>query len=239
MKLMLCSRRNPAMNRTQFFDHLQNVHAPLVKGLPEIMKYLRKYVQNHTRLPEDCVTANTAFRHALERDSVIELWFDDKQSLLQSLGEPKYQAIVRPDEAFFNDFSVLIMLATKEVPMWSSSGGAGNYKSFDFIKRRAGIDHQTFLAHWERHAALLAGASAYQSIVQKSSRNLALSQEDNPFGAMAAYDGVVETWLAGFEDAEKLSQFRLGNREVMESEAKFIDTENSFSVLAEQFSMVG
>lgn len=239
MKLMLCSRRHPDMDRTQFFDHLGNVHGPLVKSLPECTRYIRKYVQNHTRLPADGVHATTAYRHEQERDSVIELWFDDKQSLLQSLGEPKYQAIVRPDEARFNDLSQLLVLATREVPYKLADDGSAVYKSFDYITRREDLSHEAFEAHWARHADLLLAQDGYRQYVRQASRNLVLSQDENPFGASAPYDGIVETWFASFDDAQRWMAWRNDSRTVLESEAQFIDAPRSFSILAEARPVIG
>jgi hypothetical protein len=239
MKLMLCSRRHPDMDRAQFFNHLANVHGPLVKSLPECTRYIRKYVQNQTRLPADGIHAATAFRHEQERDSVIELWFDDKQGLLQSLGESKYQTIVRPDEARFNDLSQLLILAAREVPYKPAAGTSAICKSFDFIKRREDLSHDAFEAHWARHADLLLAQGGYQQYVQQASRNVVLSQEENPFGASAPYDGVVETWFASFDDAQRWIAWRNDSRTVLESEAQFIDAVRSFSVLAEATPVIG
>src|SRR3954466_14559951 len=156
MKLILCPCRHQNLDRVQFFHRMANVHGPPKRSLPECTKYIRKYVQNPMRLPEDGVNITTAFRHETGRDAVSELWFDSQQDMMQALGEPTYQSIVRPDEERFNDLSQLIILATKELPLRvAGTGEPCIYKTFDYIKRRADIDEKTFNKHWEAHADLL------------------------------------------------------------------------------------
>ena len=240
MKLILCTRRHQNLDRVQFLHHLGNVHGPLIRSLPACTKYIRKYVQNPTRLPEDGVSTTTAFRHGTDRDAVSELWFDSQQDMMQALGEPTYHSIVRPDEESFNDLSQLIILATKELPLKvGGTGGPCIYKTFDYIKRRADIDEKTFHKHWERHADLLLSSDVYQRCVWKSVRNMVLPQEENPFGASAAYDGVVETWFTSFEDADRLGKWHADNQAILDSESEFIDASHSFSVVAEERTVIG
>jgi hypothetical protein len=142
------------MTRTQFFEYLNHTHAPLVLGVPEFLKYLRRYVQNHTLLDEDGVTAPTGYRRATECDSVIELWFDSRKSLADAMNEPRYLELVRPDEARFNDLAKLIVLMTDEKVIFEGPGGT--LKAFDFVKRKDGISRQEFCEQWLRQGSRLA-----------------------------------------------------------------------------------
>ena len=97
-KVIICPRRHPSMSRTEFFVHLEQKHAPLVLGEPAIMRYLRRYIQNHTRIGEDGWAPGLDFAWRQDRDSVIELWYDSLEALSQATSEPGYLANIRPDE---------------------------------------------------------------------------------------------------------------------------------------------
>jgi hypothetical protein len=232
LKIILVPRRHPDMTRPQFFDYLANKHASLVKSVPEFTRYLRRYVQNHSRLAQDGADVTTPFQRAVDRDSVIELWFDDGHSFHRALAEPRYQEVIRPDEARFNDLPNLIVLATTEVAGLPAQGGPTGFKLFDVMKRKADIDRTTFLARWQRHSELLRSRSAYRLAARKSVLNAIVADDSNPFGQPADFDGVMETWLGRFADAGVIAKLRLDDPELAASEVSFVDASASFSVLA-------
>lgn len=229
LKVMLCSRRHPSMTRSQFFRYLKETHAPLVLGVPEFLKYLRRYVQNHTLLEEDGVTAPTPYRRVTERDSVIEFWFDSSKSLADAMKEPRYLELVRPDEAKFNDLAKLIVLMTEEKVIFD--GPTSCLKAFDFIKRQDGISRDEFLEKWARHGSRLAADAQYRSFVAKRTHNLALANDADAFAPAAAYDGVAELWVNSFEVLDRSVETCFHNEE------DFIDAAASFSVLATEVSI--
>jgi hypothetical protein len=238
MKIVLCSRRHPAMSRPQFYRHLLHHHAPLVRSVTAFERYVRKYVQNHARLPEDGVEVATAYPHALERDSVIELWFRDQQRLQEALAEPAYLARIRPDEAFFNDLDKLIVLATAEQPVWNPDVPRGRFKVFDFIRRRTDCPPEEFARRWQEHTALLTESAVWRATVGKAVWNASVAQADNPFGTPAAFDGVLETWFEHVDDVDRLAAARREGVALQSDAAAFIDMDASFSVVAEEFQII-
>lgn len=238
MKIVLCSRRHPALSRPQFYRHLLHHHAPLLKSVTEFERYVRKYVQNHARLPEDGVEVATAYPRALERDSVIELWFRDQQRLQEALAEPAYLAKIRPDEAFFNDLDKLIVLATSEQPVWNPDVPRGRFKVFDFIRRREDCPPEGFARRWQEHVELLTEGAVWQATVGKAVWNAAVAQADNPFGTPAAFDGVLETWFEHVDDVDRLAAARRDDAAILASAAAFIDAASSFSVVAEEYQIL-
>ncbi|MCS0631200.1 EthD domain-containing protein [Telluria mixta] len=232
LKVILVPRRNPQMTRPQFFDHLTNHHAPLVKSVPEFTRFLKRYVQNHTRLPAEGADCVTPYRRATDRDSVIELWFDDADGLHRGLAEPRYQELIRPDEARFNDLSSLIILATRESGGLAADGQPSDCKLFDVLKRRNDISREEFAVRWERHCDLLQARGLYRGSVRKMTRNVVVPDDVNPFGHAADFDGVMETWLGTFADAGAIAKLQSEDQEVAESLARFVDRAGSFSLLA-------
>jgi len=232
LKIILIPRRHMEMTRPQFFDHLANKHAPLVKSVPEFAAYLKRYVQNHTRLAQDGVDVATPYHRAVDRDSVIELWFEDAQSFGRAMVEPRYLDVVRPDEAKFNDLPSLIVLATTEIESLCAEGGPSTFKLFDVIKRKAGVNRGTFVTRWQRHAELLHSCVGYRQAARKAVLNVVVPDEHNPFGHPADFDGVMETWVADFTGADVIAKLRSHDPKLVASEASFVDVGASFSVLA-------
>lgn len=232
LKIILVPRRHPSMTRPQFFDYLAHQHAALVKSVPEFTRYLKRYVQNHTRLPNEGAAVATPFRRALDRDSVIELWFDDVEGLHKGLAEPRYQELIRPDEARFNDLSSLIVTATTRIARLKAQGEPVKYKLFDVLKRRGDLNRSTFMARWQQHLTLLASRPGYRELARRVELNGVVPDDNNPFGQPADFDGIQETWVSNFEDAGKIAALRMGDAVVLKSESAFVDWEASFSVLA-------
>lgn len=239
LKVILSSARHPSMSREEFFNHLSNIHAPLVQSLPETMRYIGKYVQNHSRLAADGAPTDTAYPHLTTRDSVIELWFDTKEMFLDLMSAPNYAEVVRPDEARFNDLSKLIVVATQEQrkhvnALLAIVGGPAQIKTFDFVKRKHGMSTEDFAALWPAYQKALTGSQAYERNVAAHVWNSALTPASNPFGVAADYDGVVETWFQSYEALGQFQREYAATRKLMDLESQLVSRLDSFSVVAEE-----
>nr|WP_241015618.1 EthD domain-containing protein [Pseudomonas frederiksbergensis] len=227
------------MSRAQFFNHLSNVHAPLVQSIPGIKQYVRKYVQNHTRLKEDLAPNNTVYPHLETRDSVIELWFDSNEMFWNLMSAPSYADVVRPDEARFNDLSKLIILATHEGhkhlnALIAVTNEPAKVKTFDFVKRKQGISPEEFSSGLQNYEKALVASQAYEKNVTAHVWNGALPTGSNPFGVASDYDGVVETWFQSYEALVKFQREYSATENILEFGLQFVDRINSFSVIAEE-----
>jgi uncharacterized protein (TIGR02118 family) len=105
IKLMIMVRRNPALNPSQFRDHLSQVHSRLVRDCPASRELVRKYVQSYA---VQGLNDETAF------DGAAELWFDNASDMDRFFSDPAYLATVRPDEPRFADLENCIFLVTEE-----------------------------------------------------------------------------------------------------------------------------
>ncbi|GJI87587.1 EthD domain-containing protein [Duganella hordei] len=239
LKVVLSSARHPSMSRDEFFNHLSNIHAPLVQSMPETMHYVRKYVQNHSRLAADGAPIDTVYPHLATRDSVIELWFDSKEMFLNLMSAPNYAEVVRPDEARFNDLSKLIIVATQEQllhvnALLTTVGGPAQIKTFDFIKRKHGTSAEDFAAAWPAYQQAFAGSQAYERNVAAHVWNSALKPASNPFGVAADYDGVLETWFQSYDALAQFQREYSATRHLVDLESQFVNRLDSFSVVAEE-----
>lgn len=95
IKLIICASRKDGISREQFNAYWRDHHGPLVKGVTEFARHVRKYVQCH--LVEDSVP----FGIPSPYDGVAELWFDSVEAASNAFKEPKYLEIIRADELKF------------------------------------------------------------------------------------------------------------------------------------------
>ncbi len=77
VKFMVVRYRRPDLTPTQFFQHLEQVHAPLAKNLPG----LKRYRQNH-------VSPDLNRRHP-GWDAIIELYFADREAMEAAWSSPQ------------------------------------------------------------------------------------------------------------------------------------------------------
>ncbi|MBI3245145.1 MAG: EthD domain-containing protein [Deltaproteobacteria bacterium] len=111
VKFIICAKRKEGMTHEEFSAYWRNHHGPLVRSVPEFIRHVKKYVQCHL------VKGALPLGAAGDYDGVAELWFDSVESLTTAFNEPRYLAIIRPDELTFADLSKSISFVTEEVPV--------------------------------------------------------------------------------------------------------------------------
>jgi uncharacterized protein (TIGR02118 family) len=80
VKLTSTIQRQPYLTREQFCAHYQNVHAPLVRRTPLLVRYVQNYL-----IDAESAGSNSEF------DAVAELWWNDRESAEQSWSSPQIQ----------------------------------------------------------------------------------------------------------------------------------------------------
>jgi uncharacterized protein (TIGR02118 family) len=113
IKLVACLRRKPGVSVNDFHSYWKDTHGPLVKGVPQFFRYVRKYVQGHTL--NDPVPGFPP--QAAPFDGVAELWFDSVADISKAFAEPRYMEIIRPDEQKFLDLANCSIFVVEETPM--------------------------------------------------------------------------------------------------------------------------
>ena len=110
--------RKAGLSQEEFSAYWRERHAPLVKGVPEFMRHVRKYVQHH---PAPGVDAVAPFGDGGGYDGVGEIWFDSREAMAAAFGEPRYLEIIRPDEANFFDASRCLSFISTEHIMFDAT----------------------------------------------------------------------------------------------------------------------
>jgi EthD domain len=229
LKMIITCRRHPTMSRSKFFDHLRNVHWPLIQRYPDVLAAVPGYAQNHSVLPEPGFELSAPYRIAAERDSVIELKFDGVAAIECLLSTPSYQQYVRPDEARFNDLPHNIMVLTEPSNV-SRAPAIGRCKRFDFIRRASDTEPSSFGAEINRQSAALALDPIYTGHIDRHVDNIVVGPAtDGGFGK-GSFNCVREVWATSFDALSAVAS---------RSRVQGVDEKMSFSVFATEFAMQG
>jgi uncharacterized protein (TIGR02118 family) len=113
VKFIGCLKRKPGMTPVEFHRYWKEEHGPLVKGVPEFVRYVRKYVQSHTL--EGPVPGFPGFETPF--DGFVEFWFDSLEDMGRAFAEPRYLEIIHPDEQQFLDLPNCKVAVVEEVVM--------------------------------------------------------------------------------------------------------------------------
>lgn len=227
LKAMIASCRKPSMTRPEFFHYMSTVHAPMAVKLPAIRDNNLFAVQNRTHLPEEGVQIATLYRQPLERDSLIELAFENLAALMRVMDDPDYLARIRPDEANFNDLSRGLLVFADEQELFSTPGSEASYKLFDYVRRRPGTSAEQFHRDWRAYGASLTANPAYRQLARKRIHNVSVEGHPTAIMPVSDYDGVACTFFDSFEDADRLVRSGLAN-----GEKELVDIEHCITIVA-------
>ena len=78
--------RKAGMTREQFTRHWLEIHAPLAKPVPGLVRYVQSHIVGEFRRP-DIPTS------AVEVDGIAELWFESRDSMERALASPEMKAL--------------------------------------------------------------------------------------------------------------------------------------------------
>lgn len=230
MKVVLTASRNRALDRPSFFRHLRQVHWPLVRSFPSVLREIRGYQQNHSFLPDEDGAVSTPWRRAIERDSVIEVWFESLEGLKRMDEDPEYAAHVRPDEAVFNDLPSNVILLSDE-RVFHKATSIGRVKRFDFLYSSEHVTKAAFEQACVRGCEAISIDPLFQAIADRVSLHLPL------VGAHRSVDGlgaVLAVNTSGLDAMNHLASSRFTS--IFEN---VFDAKRCFSVLTTSFPIHG
>ncbi len=192
-------KRRPTTTHAQFTDHWLNVHAAVLKSIPEWSRLRSGYVQNH--LIDDGRVGDWCFPY----DGVTQVYVRPGTEGGPTFPElPVFREKVIPDELSFLDRERTVVLKTHEHIILPGSAAV---KVLVFHRRRAGASMEEFVEHWSgTHSALVLSLDAFTSGLRGYRQNHsivgagrylssdALASEDQ-------YDGASEFWFDSAEAA--------------------------------------
>jgi len=95
-KLIVLLKKKPDMINAEFTKYWLDTHAPMAKKMPG----LRRYVVNVVRPPPSRVP---------DFDGVVEMWFDESESMKKAFASPEGQEIQKDTERFTSKVTTLFI----------------------------------------------------------------------------------------------------------------------------------
>ena len=118
IKMITLLKRNPGLTREEFEEHWRNVHAELVRDLPDVSIHMRRYVQNY--LLGGAGQASEEFGGVgvpsddFDFDGIMEAHFDSMEDMARMTSTQAYLEFIRPDEQHLVDAARCKMYLTEE-----------------------------------------------------------------------------------------------------------------------------
>jgi uncharacterized protein (TIGR02118 family) len=101
LKFTFLIHRIAGMSREEFINYHRNKHAPLFMSIPEVEKYVRRYVVSH---PVE----------EAQYDAVTDIYFDSMEDYHAFFSSENYKTKVHPDEKYFFKLDEVVSLVCKE-----------------------------------------------------------------------------------------------------------------------------
>ena len=224
--------RKSGMSRDEFQNYWRRVHGPLVMSIPEIRQYVTKYVQSHT-LPDwfPFLAGDEPLY-----DGVAEIWCEGIEDAQRMFAEPKFRALVSPDETKFLEPGGAVILAATQYLVYQRPEGAihGGVKLFELPTRRREMSRSECHRYWqEMHAPLVLGTAEMVKPLRRYVQSHCL--EDGAAGLPPMrYDGLAELWFDNIEDLRAC--FGQQYLEIVHpDEPRFVDPQRSSALVTKEY----
>jgi uncharacterized protein (TIGR02118 family) len=104
IKLVYCITKKPGIADADFFQYWEKVHGPIGAGIPGV----RRMVQSHrVPVPGDV--------RSPDYDGMVELWFDDMESLLAARKTQAWRASSEDEANFIDPTHVAYFISEERV----------------------------------------------------------------------------------------------------------------------------
>lgn len=254
LRLTFLLRRKAGLDRADFHRDWLEVHGPLVASHARHLNVLR-YVQVHT-LDDPANEAMAEARGGMEPpyDGVAELWFEDRQALVEAVetepGRRAARALVE-DEARFIDLPSSPLWLAHEYPQVNPTPETLVARERDtLVKLYFPLRHRSELSlaeaqrDWHtNHGPLIrrqAAASGILRYVQVHRVEDELEQALRaPRGTQTEpYTGHAEIWIDRATGVLSTPEAQLANQRALEDERRFVDFPRSSIWLAKEHVIV-
>lgn len=193
-------KRVSSLTQAQFTAHWLNVHAAVLKSIPEWSRLRSGYVQNHL------IGTGLIGKWAFPYDGVTQVYVRPGTERGPTFPElPVFREKVLPDELSFLDRERVIVLKTIEHIVLP---GSSTVKVIIFHRRSLGVTLEAFSRHWSgvhKHRLLeqgdfMSGVRGYRQNHLIAGESRYLSGEGLP--PDAEFDGASEFWFDSAEAAK-------------------------------------
>lgn len=237
INFIIAARRKPEDTQERYFYEWGIVHVALMISTPKVMQLFKRYVQHYSVSG----ISGDMLIHPLSKmawDNMAEHLLETHDDFLACTRVDDYVARMQPHK--FGDGNFVLMLAKPEV-IFEEDGfarGRGGVKLIHFLQRKPGLSLEQFNAAWGgHHARAVERLNRDQPLIRRYAQNRKLQvAQDNFGGSLFAqgserHSGVEEFWFRSVQDMARLARDRGWHDALLASEAEFVDTAESFSMV--------
>jgi hypothetical protein len=222
-------------------DYVINRHARAVLSHRAFQGVFRRYIINRVAQPDTLSPAHLLYSNRPETPMIVEHVCDDAAMFRKALEDEDHKAATKVDEEYIvREFLSGPPIAVEmEEKVIFAEASAGQYRIFDFLRRRTDVSEAAFSAWLDQEGELLAALDEFRSVASRrvhniTSKGAAVYAESGGTGASTgqAYAGIVETWASSLED---LANFYPDMRRRY---SDYVDSVASFSVASREHVLI-
>jgi uncharacterized protein (TIGR02118 family) len=192
-------RRLPTLSRAEFSDHWKGPHGTIASRIPN----LRRYHQNHAT--ERLAIGRLPDRWSL--DGLSQLWFDDIETMMRSIGSPQYAPLARDTPTVMTMPGLIA--GFREVVVKGAEDKSGLVKAMSVIGRNPDRSASSFASLWRERANRLT-----QIPHLRSAANIFIEHWESEPGKTVPYDDlpvdvVCELWFTSEDHMRSAFQSEL------------------------------
>ena len=94
--------RKDGMTREQFIRHWLEIHAPLARPVPGLVRYVQSHILEEPTRPDIPTTE-------VEVDGVAELWYDDRAAMARAHASPEAKTLFADGALFIGRIKAFVV----------------------------------------------------------------------------------------------------------------------------------
>lgn len=94
--------RRPELSRAEFAHHWREIHGPLAKPLPHVVRYVQNHIVDDSRHP-DLPSGGQRV------DGIVEFWFEDRQAMETAFATPAAKTLFADGAEFIESVTSFIV----------------------------------------------------------------------------------------------------------------------------------
>jgi uncharacterized protein (TIGR02118 family) len=108
IKIISLLKRKEGMTHEAFVEHWEKVHGPMLRKIPEVRRYVQSHIVTERPSPVGLIEG--------EIDGIVELWYDDVETLERVWASPAVKEIAEDTHHFIGAIKSFIVEEKTIIP---------------------------------------------------------------------------------------------------------------------------
>ena len=197
IKVLSFTARRPEFSPAEFARYWHDVHVPMWASIPGIRGYVVSRIISENKRSDVASIAMAPF------DGVVEIWYDDMESMARSAGSPEGQAWRKDSAEFIGNMRTFLTREQVVVPF--PSGRRPPIKALSIVKRPLGAAASEFQSYWaDVHAPMAREVPRLRGFILSRLIEERTRTDIPPFAMDGPVDGFTSSFVDSIEEREHL-----------------------------------